>query len=97
MPNPNEIPHVGKAELALQRVEQEANWYEGVGQDAGDTAAVARAQVSATLALVEAQETANLIAYQANVEASYATKLLKPRTADALALNQAILDRLGLS
>jgi hypothetical protein len=43
------------------------------------------------------QYTANLIAYQANVERSYAKKMKIPRSDQAAALNRQIIDRLGLS
>ncbi|MFS0715512.1 hypothetical protein ABC337_04800 [Arthrobacter sp. 1P04PC] len=54
-------------------------------------------QIEATLALTYEQRTANLIAYQANVEASYAKAPLKPRSDNAQRLNQTIIERLDLA
>lgn len=58
---------------------------------------VNRAGVEATLALAYEQRTANLIAYQSNVERSYAKKAKVPRSEQASALNRQIIERLSLS
>lgn len=58
---------------------------------------IEKSKALATLALVAEQQTANLIAYQANVEASYFQTLTKPRSGQANDLNRQIIERLGLA
>lgn len=53
--------------------------------------------IQATLALVHEQRTANLIAYQANVERSYHQTLTRARSGQANELNRQIIERLGLA
>jgi len=53
-------------------------------------------QAHASLALVHEQRTANLIAYQANVERSYQHTLTRARSGQANELNRQIIERLGL-
>jgi hypothetical protein len=55
------------------------------------------ALAEATLALAYEQRTANLIAYQANVERSYVNALKSARSEQASALNRQITERLGLA
>jgi hypothetical protein len=52
--------------------------------------------IEATLALAYEQRTANLIAYQANVERSYHHTLTRARSGQANELNRTIIERLGL-
>lgn len=61
-----------------------------------DSDVIALGQLEATLALVHEQRTANLIAYQANVERSYHHTLTRHRSGQANALNRQIIERLGL-
>lgn len=58
--------------------------------------ASAEAQVNATLALAYEQRTANLIAYQRNVEDSYTQQRKDDRSPGANALNEEIKERLEL-
>lgn len=67
--------------------------HKNVGADAE---VIALGQLEATLALAYEQRTANLIAYQANVEQSYFKTLQKARSGQANALNRQIIERLGL-
>jgi hypothetical protein len=53
--------------------------------------------IEATLALAHEQRTANLIAYQANVERSYQNTLTRARSGQANELNRQIIERLGLA
>jgi hypothetical protein len=53
--------------------------------------------IDATLALAHEQRTANLIAYQANVERSYQNTLTRARSGQANELNRQIIERLGLA
>ncbi len=62
-----------------------------------DADTIALGQLEATLALAHEQRTANLIAYQANVESSYFNKLTTSRSSQANDLNRQILERLGLA
>lgn len=55
-----------------------------------------QALVEATLALAYAQDTANLIAYQGNVERSYFGTLSGKRSGQANQLNRTIQERLDL-
>jgi hypothetical protein len=64
--------------------------------DGGSHHDVSRAAVEATLAVAYAQHTANLIAYQANVERSYQNTLTRARSGQANELNRQIIERLGL-
>lgn len=64
--------------------------------DGGSHHDVSRADVEAKLAIAHAQDTANLIAYQANVERSYHHTLTRHRSGQANALNRQIIERLGL-
>lgn len=51
----------------------------------------------AVQALTEEQRTANLLAFQSNVEYSYVNRLRSPRSKQAQRLNRAIIERLGLA
>lgn len=83
--------------VAKFRQEGVHDWQSEEGStDATNLAAILDAQVEATLALAYAQDTANLIAYQANVEQSYFKTLQKARSGQANALNRQIIERLGL-
>ena len=62
-----------------------------------DADVIALGQLSATLALAHEQRTANLIAYQANVERSYQHTLTRSRSGQANELNRQIIERLGLA
>jgi len=53
--------------------------------------------IDATLVLAYEQRTANLIAYQANVERSYHQTLTRARSGQANELNRQIIERLGLA
>jgi hypothetical protein len=58
---------------------------------------IEKSKALAALALAYEQRTANLIAYQANVERSYFQTLAKPRSGQANDLNRQIIERLGLA
>jgi hypothetical protein len=53
-------------------------------------------EAQAALAVAFEKRTANLIAYQANVEASYTNERKNNRSAATEALNKTIMERLGL-
>lgn len=55
------------------------------------------AATEATLTLAYEMRTANLIAYQANVEQSYHQTLTRARSGQANDLNRQIIERLGLA
>lgn len=88
-------PHVATAKFLQNGVH---DWQSDWGStDATNLAAMLDAQTEATLALAYEQRTANLIAYQSNVERSYFQTLTKPRSGQANELNRTIIERLDLA
>ena len=84
-------PHFAWAADTLESLEQAEGTYLNPDEHALQTASV-----EATLALAHEQRTANLIAYQANAEASYRIEARNPRSEQATKLNETIKERLGL-
>lgn len=92
------IPGNPYAQTASFRLEGVHDWQSQEGStDATEVAAALDAQAVATLALAHEQRTANLIAYQANVERSYHQTLTRARSGQANELNRQIIERLGLA
>jgi hypothetical protein len=87
--------HIATAKLRQEGVH---DWQSDWGStDETNLACIIDAHVEATLALAYEQRTANLIAYQANVEASYFKTLTKSRSGQANDLNRQIIERLDLA
>lgn len=86
--------HIATAKFRQEGVHE---WQSREGDtDATNLAAALDALTEATLAVAYEQQTANMIAYQANVERSYMQPIKYPRSANAGALNADINERLGL-